>query len=192
MSGNEPWKRTEGVIARGPEIIIVEYDSRWPQMFEAEKARLMAATGDLFVELEHVGSSAVPGLAGKPVMDMLAAVRNLGAVEAHVPALANLGYVKIPFLAGRLFFLKRGGIDNYNIHIVPRESFQTDSQLLLRNYLRSHPEVAAEYARLKCEIVGRIEHYSQYSPAKSEFIQSMVDHACDERGIKRRRTRDTA
>src|SRR5580658_467698 len=103
MSGNEPWRRTEGVIARGPEIVIVAYDPRWPQMYEAEKARIAATTGDLFVAFEHVGSSAVEGLAGKPVVDILAAVRRLEDVASHAQALVGLGYVQIPFLPGRLF-----------------------------------------------------------------------------------------
>jgi GrpB-like predicted nucleotidyltransferase (UPF0157 family) len=182
VTADEPWKRTEGVIARGPEIVIVAYASRWPAMFEAEKARIIAAASGLFVEFEHAGSSAVPGLAGKPVIDMLAAVRSLDEVEPHESALRELGYFSIPFLPGRRFFLKRGGVENYNIHVVPVEQFRDDEQLLLRDYLRAHPEVAAEYARFKCEIVARIRSYAEYSPAKNEFIESVLTRARDERG----------
>jgi GrpB-like predicted nucleotidyltransferase (UPF0157 family) len=178
--GNEPWRRTEGVLARGPEVVVVASDPRWPQMFEEKKARIVAATGALFVAFEHVGSSAVPNLPGKPVMDMLAAVANLDAVESHLTALAALGYVRIPFLPGRVFLLKRGGVQNYNIHIVPLDRFQSDDQLMFRDYLLAHPEVAAEYAALKIEIVQRISTYAEYSPAKAEFIQSVLGRAREE------------
>ena len=177
MSWNEPWRRTEGVLARGPEIVIVEYDPRWPAMYEAEKARIGAATGDLFLEFEHVGSTAVPGLPGKPVVDILGAVRALPEVEAHLGALAELGYVQLPFLPGRLFFLRRGMPESYNIHGIPIAGFRGEQQLIFRDYLRSHPEVAAEYGRLKCEIVTRIETYQQYMPAKAAFIQSVMERA---------------
>ena len=182
MSGNEPWRRTEGVIARGPEIVIVAYDPRWPQMYEAEKARIAATTGDLFVAFEHVGSSAVEGLAGKPVVDILAAVRRLEDVASHAQALVGLGYVQIPFLPGRLFFLKRGMPESYNIHVIAADGFRKEPQLLFRDYLRSHPEDAARYARLKCEVVERIATYQEYMPAKAAFIESILARARAERG----------
>jgi len=165
------------VLARGPEVVIVEYDPRWPAMYEAEKGRIIAATGDLFLWFEHVGSTAVPGLAGKPVVDILGGVRALEDIESHLSTLAELGYIQIPFLPGRRFFLRRGLPESYNIHVIPAAGFRDEPQLLFRDYLRSHPAVAAEYARLKCEIVRRIETYQQYMPAKAAFIESVIARA---------------
>lgn len=175
MSSNEPWRRTEGVIARGPEVVIVQYDPRWPDAYRAETSRITEATGDLFLKFEHVGSTAVAGLAGKPVVDILAGVRSLEDVAPHLPALAELGYPQIPFLPGRLFFLKRGLPESYNIHVIPAANFSNEPQLLFRDYLRAHPEIADEYARLKCEIVERIKVYQEYMPAKAKFIESILD-----------------
>jgi GrpB-like predicted nucleotidyltransferase (UPF0157 family) len=69
------------------------------------------------------------------------------------------------------------------LHIMAAAAVGDSDQLILRDYLRAHPEAAAEYTRLKCEIVARIKDYREYTPAKTEFIQSLIDHACDERGL---------
>jgi GrpB-like predicted nucleotidyltransferase (UPF0157 family) len=183
MSGDEPWQRTAGVIARGPEIVIVQYDPRWPDAYLAETRRIAEATGDLFLKFEHVGSTAVVGLAGKPVVDILAGVRSLEDVTPHLRALAELGYIQVPFLPGRLFFLKRGLPDSYNIHVILAANFGDEPQLLFRNYLLAHPEAVDEYARLKCEIVKRIKVYQEYMPAKAEFIESILTLA--RRNMKR-------
>ena len=177
MSGNQPWERTEGVIARGPEIVIVEYDPEWPARYESERDNIVAATRDLFLEFAHVGSTAVPGLGGKPVIDLLGSVRALADVEPHLEKLAKLKYVRLPFLPGRMFFLKRGVIDSYNIHVVPQSDFRNNPQLIFRDYLRQHPELRDEYQRLKCEVVGRIAKYQEYTPAKVEFIERVLAQA---------------
>jgi len=177
MSGSQPWQRTEGVIARGPEIVIVEYDPQWPARYASERDSIVAATDELFVEFAHVGSTAVPGLAGKPVIDLLGAVGTRDAVEPHLEELARLGYVRLPFLPGRMFFLKRGLIESYNIHVVPQADFPNNPQLLFRDYLRRHPEVRDEYQRLKCEVVGRIAKYQEYMPAKAAFIERVLAQA---------------
>jgi GrpB-like predicted nucleotidyltransferase (UPF0157 family) len=182
MSAREREAAFTPVLAEGPQIVIVEYDSRWPQLFAEEQRGLTEAAPDLFVEFHHVGSTAVPGLAGKPVVDMLAGVRSLADVEPHASTLGERGYFQLPFLPGRLFFLKRMP-PYFNLHIMAAAAVGDSDQLILRDYLRAHPEAAAEYTRLKCEIVARIKDYREYTPAKTEFIQSLIDHACDERGL---------
>jgi GrpB-like predicted nucleotidyltransferase (UPF0157 family) len=146
---------------------------------------------------EHVGSTAVPGLAGKPVVDILAGLETLESAPALAASLKDVGYVQITFRpAGpspstdgepqRLFYLKRTvntpeGVDlshpGYNLHVVTLDRFHQDEQLLLRDYLRAHPELIAEYARLKCEIVGRMTTFQEYVPAKSDFIQKLLASA---------------
>lgn len=178
-------------IARGPQLLIVERED-WHTLYEAERQELEKRLGAQFAALEHVGSTAIPGLAGKPVIDILA-----GAASLQDPAIGErlgaMGYVQIPFrpataggeaTAGeRLFFLKRTaetaeGADashpGFNIHVVPMARFRREDQLLFRDHLRARPDLVADYARLKCELAGRIADYREYAPAKSAFIEQVL------------------
>jgi len=156
------------IVARGPQIILVQREN-WHEFYQAELVELTKAAGEYLLAFEHVGSTAVPGLAGKPVIDILAGAATLQNADAIAERLKRLGYVQIPFRpatpdagesgSDRLFFLKRAidsseGVEpshpGYNIHVVDIDRFSKDDQLLLRDYLRAHPELAAEYARLKC------------------------------------------
>jgi GrpB-like predicted nucleotidyltransferase (UPF0157 family) len=178
------------IVARGPQILIVENDA-WPEHYEAEERNINSAVGGLFLAMEHIGSTSVLGLAAKPVVDILAGTRSLEDGPAIAAKLQPLPYVQLPFLTpNRLFFLKRGtdtpeGVDldhpGYNIHVSPIDRFYEDEEILFRDYLRAHPEVVAEYARLKCEIVGRISNYREYTPAKNEFIRRVLADARAER-----------
>ena len=184
------------IIARGPQILIVERDD-WRAFYDAEKQALERVAGPLLLAFEHVGSTAIPGLPGKPVIDILAGMKALEDGPALADRLRASGYVPIPFRpaapagtssadAARLFFLKRPvempeGVDlshpGFNIHVVPMDRFCQDDQILLRDHLRKHPELVAEYARLKCEIVGRMADYREYTPAKSRFIEDVLKSA---------------
>lgn len=184
-------------LARGPQIVIVQRED-WHSSFDLEQRELALIAGQFLLAFEHVGSTAVPGLAGKPVIDILAGANALEKADAISERLGNLGYIRIPFRpstpntspmkegAERLFFLKRPletseGADTshpgYNVHVVPIDKLHGDEQVLLRDYLRSHPELVAEYIKLKCEIVGRITDYKEYAPAKSAFIERVLASA---------------
>lgn len=185
------------ILARGAQIMIVQRDG-WGPYYEAEKRSLEKAAGELFLALEHVGSTAVAGLATKPVIDILAGARSLEDGVGVAAKLSGLGYVQLPFRpvaqtpesTERLFFLRRGadtaeGVDvdrpGYNLHVVPIEWFYSDDQILFRDYLRAHSDVAEEYGRLKCAIVARISDYRDYLPGKHEFIQRVLAEARAER-----------
>jgi len=184
---------TATILVRGPQLLIVRRDD-WTAFYDAERDALARAAGPLLVAFAHVGRTAVPGLASKPVIDILAGARSLDDATALAGTLAALGYVQIPFrpagAAGvaveRLFFLKRpletaAGVDpdhpGCNVHVVAMDRFAQDEQILLRDHLRAHPEVAAEYGRLKCEIAGRIADYREYTPAKSAFVERVLVQA---------------
>jgi GrpB-like predicted nucleotidyltransferase (UPF0157 family) len=184
---------TASIVARGPQLLIVRRES-WAPFYEAEQRELARVAGDLLLAFEHVGSTAVPGLPSKPVIDILAGARSLDDAGALAARLAALRYIQIPFRPAnsdavstdRLFFLKRpldasAGVDpdhpGCNIHVVAMERFAADEQLLLRDYLRAHPDVAAAYGRLKCEIAERIADYREYMPAKAAFIAGVLAEA---------------
>ena len=97
-------------------ITVVDYDGAWPALFEQERRRVQSALGDVVTRVEHFGSTAVPGMAGKPIGDLLVGVRALQAASAHIPALEALGYENFGeiFILGRVYLRRRGPL-NFNI-----------------------------------------------------------------------------
>ena len=162
-------------------VIVVPYDESWPSLFEEERARIERAIGPWVEEIEHVGSTAVPGLAAKPVIDIMAGVKSLDDSPILVERLVGLGYEYVPeferVLPFRRYFRKmREGRRTHQIHLVERSNAEWwDRHLLFRDYLRANPEIAGEYARLKHELSGRFgEDREAYTDAKTDFISEVV------------------
>jgi GrpB-like predicted nucleotidyltransferase (UPF0157 family) len=176
-------KRVREVVRE--EIEIVPYDSNWPALFqqEADHLRIYLPEG-IVRRIEHFGSTAVPGLAAKPIIDMLVEVTNLRvAREKIAPILKSKGYEYFwrPTFGDNIapwyaFFIKRDdrGVRTYHIHMVTRHPnfAQHWDRLLFRNYLIAHPETAREYARLKIEL-ARLHPNDRpaYGAAKAKFIE---------------------
>jgi GrpB-like predicted nucleotidyltransferase (UPF0157 family) len=166
------------------EIVIVAYDPRWPQLFEQEAARIRRALGDgLLTRIEHFGSTAVPGLAAKPVIDILVGVRSLEeARRIAIPALDTLGYAYWYDNPDQehMFFVKGlppNGPRSHHIHMVEPQSIFWE-RLLFRDYLRKHPEEAARYLALKREMaVYFMEDREAYTDAKGEYIHTVTAKA---------------
>lgn len=166
-------------------VDIVPYDPRWRDLFEREKAHLLAVlpTG-ILRRIEHFGSTAVPGLASKPIVDMLVEVSALDDVKARVvPVLESEGYDYIwrptsgddvpPRYA---WFIRRdsAGARTHHIHMV-EAGFPHWESLAFRDYLRAHPDVAAEYAALKRRLAADLSSDRvAYTAGKTEFIQRVL------------------
>jgi len=174
------------------EITLVDYNPQWPEQFRAEAARIQAALGDSVVAVEHFGSTAVPGLAAKPVIDLLVAVRSLPEARTRaVPALEALGYAYWADdpAPDRLFFVKGlppNGPRTHHVHVVdlsvshdPRlDEFTFADRLLFRDYLRTHSEEAERYANLKRDLATRFtEDREAYTQGKTEYIYSIMQRA---------------
>jgi GrpB-like predicted nucleotidyltransferase (UPF0157 family) len=160
--------------------IVMPYDPTWPDQFEAARAELLTAIGPVVVRLEHIGSTSVPGLAAKPVIDMMASVRGLQDGRAAQAALAELGYELVATgMPDRLFYQRRAGpgMATHHLHVVAEDSWATRNERLLRDYLRSHPEQARRYGRLKQQLARDLGHGEAYTRAKTELIQELVDAA---------------
>jgi len=174
-------------------VEIVEYDPDWPLRFEAERRHLLECLpGDLVVRIEHFGSTAVPGLAAKPIIDVLVGVTDLDAArERLVPILESQGYEYFwrptfgddipPWYA---WFIKRDpvtGVRTHHIHGIaahgPEFAAHWD-RLLFRDFLIDHPEVAAEYGLLKRRLANAsAADRVRYTEAKSAFIRAVTDRA---------------
>lgn len=180
-------------VTRDP-VEVVDYDPGWPASFAREKTHLLACLpADVIVRIEHFGSTAVPGLAAKPIVDMLVEVTDLVEVrERVVPILEEQGYEYFwrptfgddgePFYAWLIKRDARTGRRTHHIHMVERSFAGHWDRLLFRDYLIANPEVAAEYGRLKRELAtGLSDDRVRYTEAKGEFIAGVTAKARRER-----------
>ncbi len=164
------------------EVVIGEYDPFWPELFAEEAGQIRQAMGDALVAVEHVGSTAVPGLSAKPVIDLLVGVRSLEEGRQAVPALGALGYEcrgenGIP---GRLFF-RKGPVPfrrTHHLHMVEVGHAQWTSLLSFRDHLRAHPDAVRQYEDLKQGLAKRFpEDRAAYSEGKADFIRATLERA---------------
>ncbi len=164
-------------------VDLVPYDEAWPSLFDEERLRIESALGSLAEAIEHVGSTAIPGVAAKPILDIMVGMRSLRDAECCIEPLEQLGYeyrgeAGVP---GRLFF-RMGNPKTHHLHITEIGSEFWERHLLFRDYLRTHPETAIEYARLKHRLADRFRSdRAAYTDAKTGFISEVVRRAMEEK-----------
>jgi GrpB-like predicted nucleotidyltransferase (UPF0157 family) len=165
-------------------IVIVDYDSCWPTMFDVERTRLHDAVGGWVCGIEHIGSTAVPRLAAKPVIDILVGVRALADADAHcIAPIVALGYEYIfefeKFIPERRYFRRLTEEKNHihHIHLVEKGSNFWQRHLLFRDYLRAHPDRASQYEALKRRLAPQFSDVNDYAKAKTEFIRAIETQA---------------
>lgn len=155
-------------------IKIVAYDPEWPARFEAERAALADAIGDFATGgIHHVGSTAVPGLDAKSIVDILVGVESLDASRPALDPLARLGYVYAPYLAEEMhWFCKPNPTRRtHHLHLAPVSGQRYRDELDFRDRLRANPDLAQRYAGLKRSLARRFEHDREgYTQAKAAFI----------------------
>jgi GrpB-like predicted nucleotidyltransferase (UPF0157 family) len=166
-------------------IEIIEYDAAWPELAAGAGAELQAVVPGLFPVIEHIGSTSVPGLAAKPIIDLMAATADLDRVVEQEGALHRIGYLRQDTgMPGRLFYCRdRDGRRTHHLHVVEASTLATRNELLLRDYLRAHPDDAARYASLKQRLSAESPSGDSYTRAKTELIQELTDSARAERGL---------
>jgi GrpB-like predicted nucleotidyltransferase (UPF0157 family) len=153
----------------------VDYSPEWPEEFAREAARLTALLGDELIAVHHIGSTAVPGLAAKPIIDLLPVARDIARIDLYTEQMQTASYK--PWgeygLVGRRFFTKdRGEYRTHNIHIFGEGNPAIARHLALCAYLRAHPVVADEYAALKRAIYARHPaDIAAYNNAKHDFVK---------------------
>jgi GrpB-like predicted nucleotidyltransferase (UPF0157 family) len=159
-----------------PEGIVVEpYDARWPDLFAEVGARLRSELGDTALRIDHIGSTSVPGLTAKPVIDIQVSVAALEPISTYRAPLERAGFVHQSDNPERTkrYFRERPGERRTHVHVRRAGSFSEQLNLLFREFLRTHPQHADEYAALK---VGLAAEYSgpdqrhEYVAAKEPFI----------------------
>jgi GrpB-like predicted nucleotidyltransferase (UPF0157 family) len=166
-------------------IEVVFYDPEWPREFEKERDRLKAAFGDVAVRIEHNGSTSVPGLSAKPIIDIQISVNHLQPMNRYARTLHACGYIHVPHSDDdRCPFFHRPAEwpHTHHVHVVETGSREEQQTLLFRDYLRSHPDAARRYESLKrelaCEYGGNdAPSREAYANAKTAFVAEILDRA---------------
>ena len=165
-------------------IVVSAYDPRWPALFEQERARIQGALGGFALAVEHIGSTAVPGLPSKPIIDLLVGVPDLDEAQRRfVAPMIALGYIYMPeyesWLPGELFFRKGPpGPWTHHVHVMALSHPRWQKLVLFRDYLRAHPEAAQAYAAIKRELAGASkDDIAAYRDGKTAFVEATTAQA---------------
>lgn len=173
------------VVLHNAPIVLVDYDPRWPAMFEREASRIRGALASLAIRIEHVGSTSVPGLAAKPIIDIVLTVPDSADEAAYVPALEAAGYVlrgrEPDWFEHRLF---KGPEVDVNLHVFGAGEAEFDRMVLFRDWLRSHDDERDAYLRVKRDLAQRIwRHVQNYADAKTAIVQQIMARATTDRDV---------
>jgi GrpB-like predicted nucleotidyltransferase (UPF0157 family) len=172
-------------------IHLADYDPRWPKLFEEERERLHAAIGQWAADIQHVGSTSIPGLAAKPIIDIAVHLRSFVDALYCITPLVELGYECLGEfgIPERIYFRKptvtpipgqsHDGVGRtHQVHMYELGHDQYEKQIVFRDYLRAHPNAAADYEALKRDLAqkhaGDIEAYAL---AKSDFVLDILAQA---------------
>jgi GrpB-like predicted nucleotidyltransferase (UPF0157 family) len=162
-------------------IEVVAYDPAWPERFQEAADELAALFGDEIMAIHHIGSTAVPGLASKPIVDLCVEVRDLARVDAFDAEMIRRGYLVRgeAGIAGRRFFVKRTEeVRSHHVHAYQMGHPEVERHLAFRDYLIAHPGEAALYGRVKKEAVRRFPHDIEgYMEAKRDLILDLIRKA---------------
>ncbi|WP_136604848.1 GrpB family protein [Paenibacillus dokdonensis] len=164
------------------QVIVSEYDPQWATEFVLEKAKIMNALGELLLGIEHIGSTSVPGLGAKPIIDIMVGINELNDLnQTHITDLARIGYQFINHanFPDRRFFRRgewRAG--THHLHVYQYKGDNWNENLLFRNYLVNHPEALNEYIKLKKDLEKRYKNdRAKYTEAKGPFIRKIIEQA---------------
>ena len=160
-------------------VVIAEYDPEWPARFEREAEHVRAVLGTRVLELEHVGSTSVPGLAAKPIIDMLLVVPDSADEPAYVPDMLAAGYVlrhrEPNWFEHRMF---KGPRDDVNLHVFSESCSEIERMLVFRDWLRSHPRERDLYLQTKLALAQREWPETQaYADAKTDVVREILARA---------------
>lgn len=167
------------------QLQIAPYDPRWVPEFEAERERIAKGLGTLALRIDHNGSTAIPGLEAKPIIDIQVSVSQLQPIGAYAEPLAKLGYIHVPHLDDVVcpfFHRPLEWPHTHHIHVVQFGGAEERRTLAFRDFLREHNDVAQEYATLKKELAAEVDAADasareEYANAKTQFIERVVQIA---------------
>lgn len=162
----------------GP-ITLLEYDHNWPKLFEREAERIRSILGNKILLVEHVGSTSVPGLCAKPIIDILLVVKDSADEAAYVPDLENAGYIlrirEPEWFEHRLL---KGPDTDINLHVFSEGASEVERMLRFRNWLRTNHSDRDKYASVKHHLAHyEWKHVQDYADAKNSIVQEIMERA---------------
>lgn len=176
----DPLRPSESSVA-DESIRLSPYDPSWPARFEEERVALEDVIGEWVIGgIHHVGSTAVPGVEAKPIIDILAGAHSLEESRACFEPLAELDYLYAPYLLDEMhwFCKPHPSRRTHHLHLVPIGSRRYADELAFRDRLREDPEIAAEYLTLKRDLARRFANDREaYTAAKSDFVDRALGRA---------------
>ncbi|SNY52459.1 GrpB family protein [Paractinoplanes atraurantiacus] len=155
-------------------VVIEDYDPAWPQRYAAVRSALYEVLGDAVLGIEHVGSTSVPGLAAKPIVDIDLVIADTADESRYVPALEAAGYwliLREPWWHGHRMFVDAD--EDIHLHVWPPDAPETVRHRLFRDWLRTHPEDRELYASTKRRLAGETGEGCDYTMAKSDVIDEI-------------------
>lgn len=175
-------------------VVVVPHDPKWREIFEHEEKCLSHVLGENVVAIYHIGSTAIPGIYAKPIIDILVEVKDIASVDDPLP-MVSLGYEAIGEfgIANRLYFRKESSQKRtHHVHIFEAGSAQVARHLAFRDYMIAHPEEAEEYSELKRTLArDHSTDIEKYMDGKDEFIKAIDEKAAgrgDEKAAERGRS----
>lgn len=162
------------------QVLVVSYNPLWPELFESEAQLIRSALPQISFLAHHIGSTSVPGLVAKPIIDILLEVDHLVDLDAYATSMEQIGYEVMGEygIAGRRYFRKEGNNRTHHIHAFQKGDLHIKRHLAFRDYLRAHDEIAEEYGNLKRTIVQNGQHnINSYADQKDPFIKKHEEKA---------------
>ena len=161
-------------------VKVVPYKKKWVDQFEKEKAQILEVCGDKIVAVEHIGSTSVPGLAAKPIIDIAVGVKRLKDAEQLLKPLSKIGYHFYKQSQRQSLFVAKGPDENrtHYLHAMRYKGAKWNNDQLFRDYLRSHPKEVERYSKLKAKLAKiHPDDRQAYSDDKNTFIKSVISKA---------------
>jgi GrpB-like predicted nucleotidyltransferase (UPF0157 family) len=165
--------------------VLRDHDPNWPRLADVARRELIDRLSGVFIEIEHIGSTAVPGLAGKPIIDLMACVDSLDAVLRAEAGLNDLGYRRADTgMPNRLFYARDDGdVRTHHLHVVTSDTWAGRNERLLRDLLRDSAPDRERYARLKRDLAAVHGVGDAYTRGKTGLVQELVDRARLAKGL---------
>jgi GrpB-like predicted nucleotidyltransferase (UPF0157 family) len=160
-------------------LVLAPHSLEWAKLFDEERDRLRAVIGNYVIDIQHVGSTSIPGIVAKPIIDIGVAVNDYEEAIICVDPMERLGYeYKGENGIPRRHFFVKGSPRTHHVHVVEITSHDWQTLVLFRDYLLAHPEIAQKYAVLKLRLAEECRNKREaYQQGKAEFIQSVIELA---------------
>jgi len=157
------------------------YNSQWKEFYRKESELISSTISDYLVDIQHIGSTAIPGIIAKPIIDIAVAINSLENIEKIIGPLSEIGFIYrgeqgIP---DRHMFVKGGEeLRTHHMHVMHKSHYEWKKHILFRDYLMNHPKEVKKYSELKRRLEKQFKHDREsYTESKSEFIEGILEKA---------------